>query len=286
MQVRFWGVRGSIPVPGPSTVVYGGNTSCVALTCGERLVVLDAGSGLRALGETLRSQSDAVAFDLLLTHCHIDHLLGLPFFAPAFSSKTAIRLWAGHLSPGERIDDIMGQLMIQPLLPITQSTFKANLTYRDFLAGDSLDLGGGITVGTAYLNHPGGATGYRIEYAGHAVCYLTDHEHVPTGPLPSLIELARDADVLIYDAMYTQAEYDSRIGWGHSTWEEAIRLADAAGARQLVLFHHDPMRDDAALDAIVNAAARARPGTIAAREGLVLDLLAQDRLAARDRHRR
>ena len=272
MKVQFWGVRGSIAVPGPGTIHYGGNTSCVAVHCGERLIVLDAGSGLRALGQALKQSSDAVDLDLLLTHCHVDHLIGLPFFAPAFSPASAIRIWAGHLSPRQRLEQVLGQLMIEPLLPITPSTFRADLTYRDFLAGDRLDLGGGVEVRTALLNHPGGATGYRIDFRGHSVCYLTDYEHPAIEPEPALVDLVRGADLVIYDAMYTNEEYASRVGWGHSTWEQGVRLLQAAGAKQLALFHHDPSRDDAAMDAVVAAAVRVHPGTFGAREAMVVDL--------------
>lgn len=271
MQVRFWGVRGSIPVPGPSTIIYGGNTACIEVRCGERLIVLDAGSGIRALGQALEHHN-VLDFDLLLTHCHIDHLMGLPFFKPVFRAEAAIRMWAGHLKPADRLATIVKQFMIPPLLPITPNFFKADMTYRDFLAGDTLDLGGGIEVRSAALNHPGGATGYRITFEGRSLCYMTDHEHGPGEPAPSLLDLACNADLLIYDATYTPEEYVDRVGWGHSTWTEAIRFAAKAGVERVALFHHDPLRDDAELDAIVNEASRAFPGVFAAREGQVIEL--------------
>ena len=272
MRVRFWGVRGSIPCPGPDTVVYGGNTACIEVRCDDRLIVLDAGSGLRELGRVLRGQPEPIAFDLLLTHCHVDHLIGLPFFEPAFSASTAIRFWAGHLSPRERLETVVAQFMIPPLLPITPSTFKADITYRDFLASDTLDLGGGIRVATAALSHPGGATGYRVEYDGKALTYITDNEHWPDEPDPALVDLARGADLLIYDAMFTPDEYRARPGWGHSTWADAVRLADLAGVAQLALFHHDPSHDDATMKTIETLAAQARRGTFAARDHMVVDL--------------
>lgn len=275
MRVRFWGVRGSIPAPGPETVAFGGNTACVEVTCRSRRIILDAGSGLRDLGRNLAVSGEIADLDLLLTHCHVDHLIGLPFFAPAFSPATRLRLWAGHLSPHERLEDVVAQFMIPPLLPITPEIFRAQVTYRDVMAGDAFELGGGVTVSSARLNHPGGATGYRVGFESEAVCYVTDNEHRPDGPDPALIDLARGAGLLIYDAMYTPAEYRAKVGWGHSTWVEGIRLAEAAGVERLALFHHLPERDDRALEALEAEAAAARPGTFAAREGMVLDLSAR-----------
>jgi phosphoribosyl 1,2-cyclic phosphodiesterase len=146
------------------------------------------------------------------------------------------------------------------------------MSYRDFLAGDPIDLGDGLTVATAALNHPGGATGYRIGHGGHAMAYVTDHEHATDGPSPDLLALVRGADLMIYDATFTPDEYGSRIGWGHSTWAAACDLADRAGVGQVALFHHSPGRDDAELAAIEQAAAMRRPGTFAAREGQVVRL--------------
>ncbi len=281
MQVRFWGVRGSIPCPGPDTMIYGGNTACVEVRFGSRLLVLDAGSGLRLLGRHLAAEPQPVELDLLISHCHIDHLIGLPFFQPAFQKSTAMRIWAGHLSPRDHLERMLGQLMEPPLLPITPKTFKADITYRDFLAEDRLDLGSGISVVTAPLNHPGGATGYRIEYGGRAVAYVTDHEHTAGEPHAALVRLTEGVDLLIYDATYTPREYATRVGWGHSTWVEGIRLAERVGARQLALFHHDPDRDDAALELIALQASMLRSGTFAAREGQCLGFRALPNGAAR-----
>jgi phosphoribosyl 1,2-cyclic phosphodiesterase len=267
MRVKFWGVRGSLPTPGAGTLVYGGNTACVEIRCGGRRVILDAGSGLRELGRVIAAEGEASDLDLLLTHCHIDHIMGLPFFAPAFLPSSTLRLWAGHLSEREHLAEVVAQLMIPPLLPITPQMFRARIDYHDFLAGDGFDLGGGVTVRTAPLNHPGGATGYRVTFADHAVCYFTDHEHGVDGPDPALVALARGADLLIYDATFTADEYRRCAGWGHSTWAEGAKLADAAGVARLVLFHHAPERADAALAEIERQAAAARPGTFAAKEG-------------------
>ena len=267
--VRFWGVRGSIASPGPDTVRYGGNTPCVELRCGEALLVLDAGTGLRPLGEALARQG-AVDLDLLLTHSHLDHICGLPFFAPAFDPNSCVRLWAGHLTPDHGLRSVLRGMMSAPLFPVPVEVFTADCSFRDFQGGETLALKPGVTVRTARLNHPDGAVGYRVEFAGRSVCYVTDTEHPATGRDPGVLALVRGADLLIYDSTYSDAEYPARVGWGHSTWQECVRLAEEAGVGRAVIFHHDPSRTDAQLDAIAVAAEAMRPGTLVAREGMVL----------------
>jgi len=193
----------------------------------------------------------------------------LPFFAPCYDARSHIRIWAGHLN-GISIEAVLNNMMIAPLFPIPMGIFTAKLDFVDFAAGKKLSPYPGIRLATAPLNHPNGATGYRVEYAGKAVAYITDTEHRSDRLDPSILRLAEGAEVMIYDATYTDAEYPSHKDWGHSTWEEGVRLADAAGVRTLVLFHHDPAHDDAFMDRVAAEAASARPGTIVAQEGLVL----------------
>lgn len=266
---RFWGVRGSIASPGPDTLRYGGNTPCVELRCGDALLILDAGTGIRPLGEALARRGAADA-DLLLTHSHLDHICGLPFFAPAFHAESRLRIHAGHLEPGRTIRSVLQCMMASPLFPVPVEIFRADCSFHDFVAGETLHLRPGLTVRTGRLNHPDGATGYRVEFAGRSLCYVTDTEHPAEGRDAAVVELARGADVMIYDSTYSDMEYPDRIGWGHSTWQEALRVADSAGVGRAVIFHHDPRRTDADLDAIAAAAAALRPGTLVAREGMVL----------------
>jgi phosphoribosyl 1,2-cyclic phosphodiesterase len=272
MSVRFWGVRGSIPSPGANTAIYGGNTSCVEVRCGDRLFVFDAGSGLRLLGEALIRDAKPVDVDIFFSHCHIDHLIGLPFFAPIFNADSRIRLWAGNLQPASSMKDAVDRLMSFPLFPIEIEMLKASIEFRDFRSGDGLDVQQGVSLRTASLRHPGGATGYRLDYVGRSLAYLTDTENGGAPFDDGIMALAKDVDLMIIDATYTDAEMPSHEGWGHSSWQQGVRLADAAGAKRLCLFHHDPDHNDQFMDAVASAAAEMRPGTIVAREGLCVDL--------------
>ena len=268
--VRFWGVRGSIACAGPETARYGGNTSSLEVRCGNRLLLFDAGSGIRYLGNRLWKEAPIDA-DLYLTHTHFDHVCGLPFFRPLFQEQNTLRLWAGHLGDRASLQQVLWQFMMAPLFPVPPEVFRANVSYHDFAAGDTLSPSPGITLRTARLNHPDGATGYRLEFAGRTMCYLTDTEHVPGAPDRNILGLIDAADLVIYDCMYTDEEWaDGHVGWGHSTWQEAVRLCRSAGSKRLVVFHHDPDHDDDMLDAIAAQVDAALPGSILAREGLVL----------------
>jgi len=269
-SVRFWGVRGSIPCPGPETVRYGGNTACVEIRCGNHLLIFDGGSGLRPLGNQLMRDGQRLDFDLFYSHTHLDHIVGLPFFAPCYEARSHIRFWAGHLKPPAGIEAVLSKMMSAPLFPIPIDIFAAKLEFREFSVGEVLRPHPGITLRTGPLNHPNGATGYRVEYKGKAAAYITDTEHRPGELDANILRLVERADVMIYDATYTDEEYPTRRGWGHSTWQEAVRLAEAAKVGTLVIFHHDPDHDDAFMDRVAAEAAAARPGTIVAKEGLVL----------------
>lgn len=268
--VRFWGVRGSIACPGEAYRRYGGNTSCLEVRCGEHLIVFDAGTGLRALGEKL-VQEDGLAGDLFLTHTHLDHIIGLPFFAPLHDPGTCFRLWAGHLGPRLTLREALSKLMTAPLFPVPVDVFSCAISFHDFKAGETLEPRPGVRLRTAPLNHPNGATGYRVDYAGRSLCYVTDTEHVEGKPDQSVLGLIQGADLVIYDATYTDEEFPQYRTWGHSTWQEGVRLCDQAGVGRLVLFHHDPSHTDEIMDRVARAAEAARPGTLAACEGLVLE---------------
>ena len=269
-QARFWGVRGSIACPGPDTIRYGGNTSCIQVTCGDRLIILDGGTGLRPLGEHLAGS--VVDADMLFTHTHFDHVSGLPFFMPMYKPGNQFRLWAGHLQNGDGLKDVLCKLMVAPLFPVPMEVMGASVACREFRAGDRIELAPGVRVSTTLLNHPNGATGYRIEYRGRSLCYVTDTEHDGGAADERIVELVRGADYFIYDCNYTTEEYARHTGWGHSTWEVGVDLADRADVGTFVIFHHDPAHDDQFMDDIAAAAERRRAGTLVAREGMTLDL--------------
>jgi len=272
ISVTFWGVRGSIASPGPSTQRYGGNTPCIEIQCDDHTVIIDAGTGIRPLGVKLAQEGKGNILDLLFTHTHMDHLVGLPFFAPAYNPQNTIRFWAGHLLPERSLEGACHHLMSDPLFPVPPDVFQAKVSFIDFDENSTISLTPEITVKTAPLDHPGRATGYRIEFAGKSIAVVTDTAHVPGDPNSNALKLMHDADIVIYDAMFTEEEFKDRPDWGHSTWEEGIKLANMAGSKQLVLFHHDPSRTDEEMDKIVSEASKRRPGTIAALEGETLTL--------------
>ncbi len=267
--VRFWGVRGSLACPGVAYARYGGNTSCLEVRCGKQLLIFDGGTGLRPLGEQLRDEAPIDA-DLFFTHSHLDHIAGIPFFSALFIPTNRFRMWAGHLVPERTLRDVICTMMAPPLFPVPIEIFTAEATYQDFKAGDTLTPRPNVTVRTAPLNHPNRATGYRIEHGGHSICYITDTEHVPDRLDQNIIDLVRGTDLFIYDSTYTDDEYPRFVTWGHSTWQEGIRLADAAAVKTLVIFHHDPSHDDEFMDGVAEQAAQRRPGTLVAREGMTL----------------
>lgn len=276
MQIRFWGVRGSIASPGPSTAGVGGNTSCVEVEAGGELLILDAGTGMRGLGDRIgREGRDRM--HLLLSHLHWDHIQGLPFFTPAWipGRELTIHGAPSTSTPGMSLEQSIARQMMPPHFPVSLRDMRARIGFSEVESGASVRVGE-ASVRAARLNHPGGVLGWRIEHGGRSVVYATDTEHYSV-PDPHLVALARGADLLIYDAMYTEAEYagrigPSKVGWGHSTWEAGVAVADAAGVGQLVLFHHDPGRDDEQVAALERLAAGTRKETIAAREGMTIGL--------------
>ena len=268
-SVRFWGVRGSIACSSPRTARYGGNTSSLEVRCGDEVLLFDAGTGIRYLGRTLEgARLDA---DIYFTHTHFDHVCGLPFFRPLFEPQNRFRLWAGHLRGAMTLKRVLAEFMMSPLFPVPPEVFRSTLEYRDFTAGDTLTTTKGARVRTVALNHPDGATGYRIDFDGRSLCLVYDTEHVPGALDRKILSLISGAELVIYDCMYTDDEYRRYVGWGHSTWQEGIRLCQQAGAKRMVVFHHDPDHDDDMLDEIGREVHRLLPGSVVAHEGMQLE---------------
>jgi phosphoribosyl 1,2-cyclic phosphodiesterase len=275
LTVRFLGVRGSIATPG-AAMAAGGNTACLEVVAGDTRIILDAGTGLRMLGNE-RMQQGIRHSTILLSHLHWDHVAGLQFFTPVYVPGHRVEIASGPNGVMSH-EEAIRSLFKAPFFPVEFDDLGGNVITRELRGNDRFEIGG-ITVTMARLNHPDPVYGYRLEHAGQSIVYATDTEHFSCVD-PTLKKLAAGADILIYDAQYTPEEYPAKVGWGHSTWEAGAELARAAGVPQLVLFHHDPGRTDAQLNALEAAAAAALPGTVAAREGMVLSARDAEKAAA------
>jgi phosphoribosyl 1,2-cyclic phosphodiesterase len=281
MLIRFWGVHGSLPRPGPSTLKYGGNTACVEVRCPDALIIFDAGSGIRELGEhLLRQQRDCsqtgglIRAHLFFSHLHWDHVQGFPFFGPVYQPGNEFHLY-GASCLDVTVQRIMSDQMRRPNFPVAFEELASSISFHDLVPGDRLTIDG-VTVRTAGLNHPDGSLGYRLEdQNGRTVIYASDTDYCRDVD-PKMLDLARDADVLICDSMFTPEQYLglsddlSRETWGHSTWEGAVKFALAANTKQLVLFHHG--NDDRVVEQIEAKARERFPHTVAAYEGLEIEL--------------
>ena len=246
LVLRFWGVRGSTPVSGPEYVEFGGNTPCMEIRCGERLFVLDAGSGLGAFGRNA-TEGLPQEIDLLFSHLHLDHTAGIPFFKPAvFDETRTINTYCGNLD-GADAGAALDRLFSPPLFPIGLDRLPCGLKHHGFKAGDSLTFADGIRVDTILLNHPQGSVGYRFAHAGKRLCIISDIEHGDPWPDPALLDFVREADLIVYDGMFTEGEYCRCAGWGHSTWQKGVELAKAANAKALAIIHLHPAHTDAQL---------------------------------------
>lgn len=278
--IKFWGVRGSVPSPGPETALVGGNTSCVEVVLpgagtagGDQRIILDGGTGLRRLGNQLLGLGRPVDATVLLSHVHWDHIQGIPFFTPIYVPGTKLRFVTGQ---GERpLREALHTQMKKPHFPVDMNDLPSHLAFDDVRDKARIQVGE-VSVTLAKANHPDAVFAYRLEHEGRSIVYATDTEHYSCVD-QRLVALARDADVLIYDAQYLPDEYagkagPTRVGWGHSTWDAGVELAKAAGVGKLVLFHHDPMRTDDGVRAIEAMAQGEFQETVAAREGLEIAL--------------
>ncbi len=269
--LRFWGVRGSIPVPGPSTVRYGGNTSCVEIRADGEIIILDAGSGIRNLGMALAKEfkDQPIHVTILISHTHWDHIQGFPFFVPAYNPMNKVRI-LGYEGARKGLTSVLASQMESPYFPVSMRQMPSNLDVRELREFD-FNLGE-VRVQATFVNHPGVCAGYRIHTSGGSVAYLPDHEPFQRMRLHAqhshgadvaealkhaseqdqkMVEFLRGVDALIVDSQYNDAEYQSRAGWGHGCVDDVVAMAIMARARRLFLFHHDPDHNDAQIDSIL-----------------------------------
>ncbi len=268
VRLRFWGVRGSTPTPQVENLTFGGNTSCVEIrTADNGSIILDAGSGIRNLGQLLMKEAlgQAIHSNLFLTHFHWDHIQGIPFFAPIYGPKNSVSFYTGIT--GRPLQETLEGQMAKPYFPVDFDQVAAK---RDFT---TIDPGGHVVIGGTKvipfpLNHPQNASGYRIEIGNRVIVYATDYEHGHALD-STLRDYAQGADLLICDAQYTPEEYENHRGWGHSTWMNAVHVAKDSAVRQLFLFHHDPGHDDQQMMRITEDSRMQFENTSSAWEGFV-----------------
>lgn len=299
LSVRFWGVRGSIPCPGPDTVIYGGNTSCIEIRADERLIIIDLGTGARPLGDWLAKNDlqkyKKIKADIFVTHTHWDHIMGFPMFTPIYIPGTELRITGPASFEEDNIKNIFEEQLSYKYWPVRIDELAAKIEYNQ-IKETELDLGGGISVTSKFLNHPVFCLGYRFGYQGKSVAIIFDHE--PFRNLFSLkgvddfideetmkegeaaaseendkiIKFLKYADIVIHDTQYTVDEYQKKTGWGHASYDHAVHAALAAEAKKLVFYHHDPAHTDSQLEHIENDYADCGIQCIMAKEGITLEV--------------
>ena len=297
--MRFWGVRGSLPTPGPDTVIYGGNTSCMEIRADERLLIIDLGSGVRPLGEWL-IKNDLKKFgkvnaDILLTHTHWDHIMGFPMFNPIYIPGTELRITGPMSLESVSLKSIIETQFSYQYWPVREGELSASISYNQ-IKEEMIDLGDGLTVQSKFLNHPILCLGYKINYQGKSIVTIYDHETFQNlfaasaeqdgfnndtyleGEIAAAQEnekirqFIKGADIVIHDAQYTKEEYSTHTGWGHCSYDHAIETAAGNNVKRLVLFHHEPTRTDAELDELEKKYAdNTDPQITMAKEGMVLE---------------
>ena len=283
MRLRFWGVRGSSPTPSVEHYRYGGNTSCLEVRTPQgQLLIFDCGTGLRMLGKRLLADfgHESIQAQIFFSHYHWDHIQGIPFFEPLYNPENHFSFYS-FSTQARNVQDALEDQMSNPYFPVNMSVMEAHRQFHR-IEKETLSFEDAV-VKTIPLNHPQGCLGFRLECGGRVLVYATDNEPGSPEHDRNVRKLAEGADVLIYDGQYTPYEYvNFKKGWGHSTWREAVNIAQESQVRQLVLFHHDPDHDDAFVDSILSEARRFFPNTVAAWEGLQIDLAKEQQAQPHD----
>jgi phosphoribosyl 1,2-cyclic phosphodiesterase len=263
MELSFWGVRGSIATPGPTTVRYGGNTTCLCVEVANRVIVLDAGTGIRPLGASLMSRGQ-LEIDMFISHSHMDHICGFPFFAPLYRPENNVRVW-GRLHYEKTVEEVLSSQMDYSYFPLRAVDLPSNLSFHD-MGGEDVNLGDGVIVKSAMMNHPVMAQAYRVEHEGRSIIFTGDMEpyydvletedstEMAVTRNQTVIDFFKGADILVIDSTYLPEEYEKYRGWGHCSLRHAIWFGGEAGVRHLVLTHHEPTRSDEQVDAMLEKA--------------------------------
>ena len=270
MCVNFLGVRGTMPCADATHVMYGGHTSCVLVEVDDQIIIFDAGSGM-CNASHIGLQAPSRLTHLFLSHTHLDHMMGLFSYAPFWKNDCHVNIYAGHLGAYGGIEKYINGFWAPPTFPVPFSKWPASKNLIDVVVPGSVTLGP-IKVDSFALNHPDGATGYRLTIAAEnglpskSLCYITDHEHGNTAIDDGLVEFIRDTDLFIYDATFSDHTFEKFKGWGHSTWQEAIRFSTRANVKRLALFHHDPLHDDTSMHEIDGLIQCAHPHVFVSRQ--------------------
>jgi len=294
--VKFWGVRGSRTVPGKNTLVYGGNTACVEVRCKEHRMILDAGTGICGLIEELMAEKKPIYADLLISHMHWDHIIGLPFFTPLYQRSNVFCI-RGTNGTTYNFETALRNIMKDPNFPVSFDAMPSQKIFKTHTVGDVFNLRKSweqilyedgveqknydvpeVIVTTHRNQHPNGGSFYKLSYEGKSVCYVSDTECDPDNPqfIEDLISYVQGCDLLIMDTNYTRDEYEGRVGgfskkgWGHSSWQDGVEVAQRAGVKKLCLFHHNAERTDIEQAEIEKMAQQVFPATIAAKEGMII----------------
>lgn len=279
MRIRFWGVRGTIPSPGPDTIKLGANTSCLdILTSDQNLIILDAGTGIRRLGQVLEQEYEGrIIGTMLISHTHWDHIQGFPFFGPLIGQEGRKNRFVvvGQRILGQQLEDILAGQIVEPYLPFLYKQLTADIHVKEINEDESMIIGDETVVQAARIEHPGGCLGYRIENGGAVFTYCTDTSH-KFGLHENVLKLAHNADLLVHDAHWSPEERNLYPDWGHSSWLEAAQVASEANVRCLALFHYAPDTSDATMLERLAQTREVFPNTILAREGLTIHLPIKD----------